>query len=1090
MRRGDAGLVVSPTDLTKFLACEHLTALDVEVAFGRRPKPAPVTDELLDLLFQKGNEHEQRYLATLRANRDVVEIKTEGSSASRASATRTAMMSGADVIYQAAFLHNGRVGYADFLLRADRPSSLGAWAYDVADTKLARRLKVPAILQMAEYGEHLRREQGEPPQTLTVVAGDQEQHVMRFASVEAYSRRLTARFDAFIAAPPVTVAEPVEHCDQCGWIATCTRGWRAADHLSFVAFLSQRQRTELEAAEVTTMAALGAAAPDELPSAMSGVSRERLVGQARLQLKERADRQPRYELLEPGEKLGLLRLPAPNDHDLYLDFEADRYVEPDGREFLAGVGENSGAFTAIWAHSSDDERLMTETLIDRILVVWQANPGMHVYHYAPYEQAALTRLVQRHTTREAELDILLRAGVFVDLYAVVRQSMQISKESYSIKKLEAFYWGAERRLNSEVAEALSSTLAYEQWLVDGDQHHLDAIEAYNKDDVDSTRDLHRWLEERRTELCERHATDFPRPTPPEVDETEPNEAERREQGLVNRLLDAGNELLAGLVGWHRREDRPGWWEFFHYRELTDDDLVADATAIGGVGEPVYERDEKRSKVWRYPIPLQETRLAVGDDAFDVDTRGRVGAIVALDLVQGWVELKVGKDSEAARPRALQPGGPVNTSTLRESIATTAETLLAANSNLAIRLVNREVPSALPVRDGEPPGDALTRIGSALDGEVLAVQGPPGTGKSYNAARLIRALLDQGKKVGVTALSHAVIGELLAKVERPALQKATKEQWCGRAHVTRTEDNSAVATALHDGDHSLVGGSAWLWARPEMRDSVDVLIVDEAGQFSLANAVAVAPAARSLVLLGDPQQLTQPSQAEHPHGGGVSALEHLLDGRPTVPADSGIFFDRTHRMHPDVNAFVSSMSYEGRLDTWPDTQQQSIGGTGPWSGTGLRWVPVSHIGNTTSAPEEAQVIADIVAKLLGADWTDQNGRTQPISIDDVLVVAPYNVQAALLRDVVPPGVRVGTVDKFQGREGAVVIYSLTSSSAADAPRGLGFLYDTHRLNVAVSRARALAILVGSPALLDAPVRHPEQLPLVNAYCRYVEIAARE
>jgi predicted RecB family nuclease len=508
MYKSDSGaLIVSPTDLTRFVGCEHRTSLDLQVVSGTRPKPPPSNDEVLELLFAKGNEHERKYLATLRTTRDVVEIPGHGTpTAERVAATDAAIRTGADVIYQAAFFHDGRVGYADFLLRADRPSELGHWSYDVADTKLARKLKVPALLQMASYGEHLRRLQGEPPVWLTVVAGDGQPHPFPFADVEAYARRLVGRFDGFVADPPVTVAEPVAECDQCSWARHCNAGWRAADHLSYVAFLGRGHRKLLEAADIRTMAELGTKTVDDLPSQINAGSRERILRQARLQLAERAGGHSHYELLEPAAGLGLLRLPAPDAADLYLDFEADRWVEPDGREFLAGIGDTTGDFEALWAHSEADEKQLTEDLIDHITVVWRSNPGMHVYHYAPYEKSALTRLVQRHATREAELDILLRAEVLVDLYAVVRQGMQVSKESYSIKKLEAFYWSAERRKNAEVAEAVSSTLYYEKWLLDNDPALLDAIEAYNKDDVDSTRDLHRWLEQRRAELCTTHGT--------------------------------------------------------------------------------------------------------------------------------------------------------------------------------------------------------------------------------------------------------------------------------------------------------------------------------------------------------------------------------------------------------------------------------------------------------------------------------------------------------------------------------------------------------------------------------------------------------
>ncbi|WP_346619253.1 ATP-binding protein [Blastococcus montanus] len=381
-----------------------------------------------------------------------------------------------------------------------------------------------------------------------------------------------------------------------------------------------------------------------------------------------------------------------------------------------------------------------------------------------------------------------------------------------------------------------------------------------------------------------------------------------------------------------------------------------------------------------------------------------------------------------------------------------------------------------------------RLGLALDGEVLAIQGPPGSGKTTAAAALIRELLDAGKKVGVTATSHAVIGNLLKAVGRPALQKCDESQHCGAAGVAWSGDNGVVARALADGSARLVGGTAWFWTRADVAQAVDVLVVDEAGQFSLANAVAVARGARSMVLLGDPQQLAQPTQAVHPGGSGASALEHLLDGHATIPADRGVFLDRSYRMHPSLTAFVSDLAYEGRLEAADGRDRVAVLGEGLLAGSGLRVHPVEHV---LTAADKCQQEADAVARLWrsvqGSTWRNHLGEEAPVGPSDVLVVAPYNAQVALIKAALPDRARVGTVDKFQGQEAPVVLYSMTSTSADDAPRGVSFLYDLNRLNVAVSRAQALAVVVLSPLLLDAPVRTPEQLRRVNALCRLVESA---
>ncbi|MGN6750914.1 MAG: DEAD/DEAH box helicase, partial [Intrasporangium sp.] len=670
-----------------------------------------------------------------------------------------------------------------------------------------------------------------------------------------------------------------------------------------------------------------------------------------------------------------------------------------------------------------------------------------------------------------------------------------------------FYWGHIRQAEGDaVADGLSSVVEYEDFLRGleagaPDQSILDRIRDYNEVDVRSTLALHEWLEERRVEL-EARGHELSRPGAREVKEI--GDAERAEIELTERLVASGHELLAGCVGWHRREQRPEWWDYFRYQYLETEELIEDGTAIGGITGVEFVEKVKRSNVWRYSFPPQECRAAVGQYISDVDTLENVGKVLALDPQGGSVTLSMGAGKQPPMPRGLGKPGPVRDEVLRDSIARTGELVLAGGANLATRLLERVVPpaTALTPRDGESAGEAVVRIGRSLDGQVLAVQGPPGTGKTRSGSALIRALLDDGLRVGVTAQSHAVILNLLAEVGRPAIHKdkAASDPDVdedivddGPALIRHVTSNDEIHAALADGTATLVGGTAWLWSRPEMTDAVDVLVVDEAGQFSLANTVAVAPSARSLVLLGDPQQLTQPTKAVHPFGSGVSALDHLLEGHDVIPPDRGVFLDRTYRMHPDLTGFVSELAYEGRLeaaepDDGHDLRRVEIAARGLLSGTGLRWLPVQHtVPSAQSSVEEALVVRGLVDDLLSGTWMGADGRCRPITLDDILVVAPYNAHVATLQGALPPGAKVGTVDKFQGQQGAVVIYSMASTSAVDAPRGVSFLYDVHRLNVAISRAKAMAVVVGSPMLLDAAVSTPHDLRAVNALCRYVDEA---
>ncbi len=1084
-------LVLSPTDLTKHLACAHLTTLDL-MAARRQLDPPDQVDETLELIFRLGLDHERAYLERLRLQgRSIVEV-AQAPIEEMVEQTQLALSSGADVIYQASFQHDGNRGHADFLLRSDRPSRLGDYSYDVADTKLARRLKVAALLQMADYGRHLERLQGVPPQWLTVVSGDAVEHRVRYADVAAYARRATSSLRYAIEHPPQTVAEPVSHCGQCRWSARCEAEWRQADHLSLVAFMRGDHRRALEDAGITTVSSLAATDPGSLPSTLGRSTRERLHAQAVLQVQERRTGRPAYELLPAAPGLGLLRLPAPDPSDLYLDFEGDPYAEGgDGREYLAGLWDRDGSFTTFWAHSADQERDLTAQLLELLVSRLDAFPGMHVYHYAPYERSALARLTQRHGVGERELDRLLRGERLVDLYGVVRQGLRISKGSYSLKKLEAFYWGGIRGAGDQpddVADALASVVAYERWLESGDSSVLAGIAAYNRDDVRSTHDLHGWLEDRRIEL-EMTLGPQPRPSPPDGQPSQSvTEREDRERAVGDDLRQAGHVVLADLLGWHRREDKPQWWDFYRLGDLTDDELVRDPAALGELGPPEHVRSlppPRRSTLWRYRFPVQDSKLS--GRVADVDTHAGLGEVEALDATEGWVELAFANGREPPSPRGLGPTGPVMSLAQQDSLLRTASAVLGGDDPLGQQLLDRVVPDGLAALPGELPRDVVLRVGRAMRRGVLAVQGPPGSGKTTVGAELIRALLDDGCTVGVTAQSHAVIGHLLEATGRPALQKCTPEQHCGAAGIEQTGSNDDVERALAGGRHRLVAGTSWLWSRPELAGSADVLVIDEAGQFSLADAFAVAQAARTLVLLGDPQQLASPSQGVHPPGAGASAFEHLLDGAATLPADRGVFLDRTWRLHPDLARVVSRLMYDDRLEAAPGRERQHVLAPEPLGGTGVRWIPVEHVGNESASSEEVLVVAKAVAELVGSQWVDAAGQARPFELSDVLVVTPYNAQVALLRAALPPAARIGTVDKFQGQEAAVVIYSMASSSVEDAPRGVSFLYDLHRLNVAISRARCVAVMVGAPALLDAAVRTPEQLRAVNGFLTVVDAA---
>jgi uncharacterized protein len=1131
MQSLNGNLIYSATDLSNFLECPHLTLLTRRSALGG-PRPREFPDPGIEVLRQRGREHEQAFLATLRDNgaqiTDLSSLFSEGQGLARyerhAEKTAEAMRAGSDVVYQG-FLFNGSwLGYPDFLRKVDRPSNFGAWCYEIVDTKLAREAKAGALLQVLLYADLLATVQGVAPEFVHLALGGPGAPLVSFQvkHYAAYFRSIRKRFLEWVAAAPQELpkaVDPVDHCDICSWDLDCTQERRAADHLSFVAGISRQQRRALSERGITTLEALGDFDITTLErfEEISPAALARIHHQARLQLVGRREKRDLYELLKPVvPDQGLAALPEPSPGDLFLDLEGDPYAFDLGIEYLFGVVDVEGAYTGRWSLDRVAERHTFEWFMDMVTERLQRFPNLHIYHYAAYEPTALKRLAGRYDSRIDELDRLLRGKVFVDLFRVVRQGLRASVESYSIKKMEAFYQ-FERQV--DLRQANSALADFEAWLQlggsrDGGGDLLQKIEGYNKDDCLSTLKVREWLETLR-------GPEVPRPTAPSPEPTEElTEKLQQVRALMGRLMEGvpedplqrtaeqqGRWLLAQMLEYHRRENKSMWWRYFNWLDMTDQELIEDGSALAGLKYVGEIGRVKQSAIHRYRFPAQDHQLGRGEGCRDPRTEKDPGKIVALDETAGTIDLKRGKNNPAPHPEALIPFDLVPEKELQSSLMRLAEVVADAglqdvhSPQSAIDLIlaapprTGQQPGSPLIRPGEAALDAAIRLVAALDHSVLPIQGPPGSGKTYTGARMILAELVRGKKVGITATSHKVISNLLkevcdaAKHKVKGIQKANEAQWCGQAGIEAIDNNGAILQALKRGTVRLAAGTAWLWSRPEMTGAVDVLFIDEAGQFSLANALAVARAATNLVLLGDPRQLQQPQQGLHPPGTDVSALDHLLADQATMPPDRGLFLDQTWRLHPEICAFTSEIYYEDRLKSRPGLENQRVTGAEPATGSGLRWVPVEHSGNQNESPEEAATIAALVKHLLdsGFTWTNQEGKEAKLGLNDILVVAPYNAQVAAIEKVLPTGARVGTVDRFQGQEAPIVIYSMASSSAEDAPRGMEFLYSPNRLNVATSRARCLVILVANGRLFFPECRTPEQMRLANGLCRYLELA---
>ncbi|MGO9574330.1 MAG: TM0106 family RecB-like putative nuclease [Terriglobales bacterium] len=1129
----------SATDIASFLACPHTATLDRAESKNEIVKPF-FNDPALDLLRMLGFEHEQRYLREL-AEKDglkIAQINGKGSWKDAVAETVRALRSGVDAVYQATFLDGQWGGRSDFLVRVNKPSALGSSSYEVAEAKLARSTKATALVQLCFYSDLLSRIQRLEPQRMHVVLGGaaspEEFQVQRYI---AYFRKVRSEFEKAWKSEADTYPEPTDHCEVCSWFPRCDKRRRDDDHLSLVAGISRNQRKALVGRGVNTVADLAKLAlpPKPKMERIGDAALLRIREQARLQVQGREEGRLVYELIEDAEEgKGLAILPLPSPADLFLDLEANPYVLDEGLEYLIGMATlpaKSGGepiYESLWAMSRSEERKAFEAFIGKVMERWRRHPEMHIYHYAPYEPTAIKRLAGRHGTCVDEVDELLRAGVFVDLYRAVRQGIRASVESYSIKRLEPLY-GFARAVPLRDANVALQSFEAAMALGNGQEEIgdlLKTVEGYNRDDCISAMRLRDWLEDRRKELEAKRGSTLPRPTIQSGEPSEKLSAKLQEvRAVMARLLAPlpADEaawtdehracwLLAQMLEWHRREEKSAWWEYFRLCELSDDELQEDRNALGGL---VYVRDVahvKRSIIHRYSFPPQDHAIDRALEARDPRTGHSAGEVVAIDERNRTIDLKRGAASLVPHPTALVPFDIVGSTVLSDSIfriaSWVADHNVAATGGFqaARELLLRERPAVLRGVSGTLIGEdgRLTEEAKILvrllpgHASVLPIQGPPGSGKTYTGARMIVELVRLGKRVGITAVSHKVITNLLgevcnaaaeARVRLRAVQKASDGDECQHPAVTKAESNEEVLDALANGSARVGAGSAWLWAREEMANSVDVLFVDEAGQMSLANVLAVSPAATSIVLLGDPQQLDQPQKGVHPPGAEVSALAHLLNGRATIAADQGVFLAETRRLHPDVCAFTSELFYEGRLVSRPENAKQRLNAGDPLGGTGLRFAPVEHSGNQNESPEEVERVAASVDDLLlsGATWTNKKGETRALTLEDILIVAPYNAQVSALIERLPAGSRVGTVDKFQGQEAPVVLYSMATSTPEDAPRGMEFLYSLNRLNVAVSRAQCAAVIVASPALFQVQCKTPRQIELANAFCRYLEMA---
>lgn len=1118
MKKENSKYIFSPSDLANHITCKHLTNLNKKAANGEIEKPV-YKNRVLDMLRERGIKFEEAYLQQLEAEGKVT-VKISQQSSNPVKETEEAMRNGVDVIYQARLVEEGAWGgWSDFVLKVDKPSNLGNWSYEVLDTKLATETRAGTILQIALYSEKIGLIQGVMPEKMWVQTPDGKKEY-RVDDYISFVRLAKKRLIESIDNENVTYPEPITHCDICNWWEHCNKQRRQDDHMGFIAGMGTAQIKEMRSNNINTLEAF---AKWDMPTNFSpnkgaAETYQKLNDQARVQYVGRTESRNVYETLPVVPEKGFNALPVPSKHDIYLDLEGDPMVEPGGLEYLFGWYYD-GVYTPIWVNNEAEEKAAFEQFVAFVLSKQVIDENLHIYHYAPYETTAFKRIMSKYATCENEIDTMLRAGTFVDLYGIVRQSVRASVEKYSIKDLEKFF-GYERQMELRTLSKIKAEFEFlleTQKLNEVTDEMRDGIQLYNHDDCVSTYRLHKWLEGLRDELIQK-GIELKRP---KVKEGDPSEGIKDHQKRIKPIFDAlmqgisensaervtavdkGKFVMAHMLDWYRREKKSFWWEYFRLLELPADELIEERGALSYLQYSGKVEQVAKSVIETYTFPHQESDIKKGDKIRN-QAGETAGTIEEIDLKKREVKIKKTIAKAGQHPISIFPFEDFPTDDKENAIIEMAQWVVEngldsdlpnykAGRDLLLRNNPRTIASVI---ETDNTLDLALDWSLKLDQTILSIQGPPGTGKSYTASNVIIGLIKANKKIGITALSHKVITGLLEKVQSEAdkidlpiniLQKVSssnKETYPWKT----TSDNATMVS--HMPTANVVAGTSFMWSTPHYKNTVDYLFVDEAGQLALIDTLAITQSTKNIVLLGDQQQLQQPQQGVHPEGSEVSALEHIINGHQTILKEQGVFLKETWRMHPTICAFDSELFYENKLNAIPSLINQAVLENTVFAGAGLFHVNISHQGNTNSSDEEVNVIEKIVKDLTKGDvfWNDKEHKKTVLTRAHIKIISPYNAQVQKLLERIDD-VAVGTVDKFQGQEAPVVIYSVATSSPEEAPRGMDFLYSPNRFNVAVSRARGIFIMVSNASIFEPDCKSPAQIKLANPYCRFIELAKK-
>ena len=1119
--------LVSPSDLNNFVACKY-TVLNEIKYHNKEIRKSP--DRANDKLWKEmGVEHEKRHYKILKEKyKKSITIKSDLNEKDRFDETVRAIQKGYDLIYHAYLIDDNLRGEADFLIKCDTKSDLGDYSYEVYDTKITRNLKPRHITQITAYSDVLGKIQKVLPEKMYLIDGSDEYHsfkTIEYIDLFNHSKKEFIKFLSNTSKEKI-YPEKCSYCNLCDWKDECDKTWENDNYINLVAGSNKSQIEKLKKNKIRTVEQLSKTKLTAIDLKINAESFKKIQLQAQLQEEKRNTGEDKIVILDSDFGKGFYKLPKPDEGDVFFDIEG--YPRMDRPfEYLHGLyykDKGKLKFKDLWAknYNKESEKNIFIELINFLEKRFVEYPNAHIYHYASYEKRAIRELATSYSSEFPKGDIvnddLLRKEKYVDLFSIVSQSIRTSERDLSLKSIEKFY---NFKRKADIVKADDSVIKYDNWIATKNEKYKQDIIKYNEEDCISTYLLREFLVKNKPENIDW----FVKQEEVTKEGEEPNKYRRKasnklsreevEVDLNNRLEKKKNktnkkfvENLKNFIGFHWKSNKPEFWEVFDRAEKTHLELEDDTECIAN---SVLINDKPKVTeegfIYSYRFNDQNYKQKEGKSAFDAHQIKGLGTIYSIEENfpdKNIVKILVSKRRKNIEmPSLLTLGNtmPPQVHQHDQALNKFLEDYIlndGENYKSIMDMLERKEPDIKNIKSGstliEENKDLITQsieIVKNLNNSYLTIQGPPGTGKTYTSAKIIIELMKAGKKVGITSNSHEAIKTLLIAIEQQAVDQnyefsGMRKSKSSDKHEWKFIRNVTTGKPLNMDSYSLFAGTSWFFVDPRMNKTLDYLFIDEAGQVALGTTIANATSADNLVLIGDQMQLSQPMRAKHEGYARMSSLDFILEDDDTISTDKGVFLNVTRRLNKKICNYISTSFYDSRLTSDPITETRSVNlKLDPIKDEGLFYVPIDHSGCSQRSDEEADLVEKVFNKIVNKQYKSEN-ITGKISAKDIMVVAPYNAQANNIRERLKKkfkdDVRVGTIDLFQGQEAKVVLISMTTSDVESLPRHKDFFFSRNRLNVAISRAECVAIIIFNENLLLASASNIKEMKLINSFCK--------